>query len=105
MADKKEVVVGANITPEDVKKHLQMFTTVLQSVMSWLPATESTAKIKKVGDLLVAIAAQEWFVGLIVYLLNTFHNEPVTQESLGQALSFYGKKVEGGEKPVVFDLK
>lgn len=102
MSDK---VVGV-VTPDDVKVHLLMFTGLLQSVLNWLPATDSMAKVKKVGELLIAISSQEWFIGLITYLLNTFHNEPVTQENLGKCLAFYGKKVEeGAEKPVKFDLQ
>src|SRR5688572_8380326 len=96
-------VVG-DVTPDDVKKHLVMFVAVIQTVINWIPG-EVGVKVKRVGELLVGIATQEWFVGLITYLLNTFQDKPITEADLGKALAHYGKEVEEGKRPVNFDLK
>lgn len=92
-------------TPEDVRKHLDMFSNVISTVVKWIPGEVGT-KAKKLADLIVTIFAQDWFVGLIVYLINTFSDTPLDREIVGAALEHYALALkENKSTPVKFDLE
>jgi hypothetical protein len=93
------------VTQEEVRRQLTMFVAVLQTVVAWIPG-EVGVGVKKVATLLVGLSTQDWFVGLVTYLLNTFGDKPVTQDQLSDALSHFAKSVKSSEElPVKFDLK
>lgn len=98
-----ELVVGHHVTPEEVKAQTIMFVAMFTSMASWLPADN---KMKATAEKIVAVANQEWFPGFMAYIINIFHDKPVTPENLKEALNTFGAKVdEQKDFKVKFDLQ